>query len=283
VRVFDLPVAAAGRLGAAIARRGRRAEAAVLLALVTLSLIPVLIVGSTRQPTEISFSDLRANRLPAATSWLRLEGDLRTLSSAGPNTYTLHDLGNDALSVVVLAPAPLATGHTQVTGRLTGTTLVADGFATIEADLPAEPARHDPWLLFSIPVLLALLLLLAIRLGYPVVRRDPPARSRAHPLGSGDRLSARWSGWIGNEQVPLAEMRPCTIEVAPDVDVCLLTITDGGAVRRVSTRRASPKQRLRLCWTGATRPALQVHAPSADLVVSLEAAADRDRLAASLE
>jgi hypothetical protein len=71
--------------------------------------------------------------------------------------------------------------------------------------------------------------------------------------------------------------------VAPDVDVCRLTITDDGTVRTVSTRRASPKQRLRLCWTGSTRPALQVHAPSADLLISLETAADRDRLAASLE
>lgn len=282
MRVFDRPLAIAGRLAAAIGRRARWAQWAVVLGLVTLSLIPVMIVGSTPQPADISFEDLQAKRIPAMTTWFRLEGDLRAVPDPSQYLYTLHDLRNDALAVTVVSDARLATGHTQVTGRISGMLSVTGTFATIRADVPTEPARHDPWLPFSLPTLLAVLVLVGMRVGYPVVRRDPPARSRPVPLGPSEPLPARWSGWIGNDSVPLERMRPCTIAVAEDIDVCQLTITDAGSTRMVSARRASPKQTMRICWTDRCRPALQIHAPSADLVIALDDSSDRDRLAAAL-
>ena len=281
-RVLDWPLAATGRVAVAIGRHGRRALWAVVMGLVTLSIIPALIVGSTRQPVDVTFRDLRANTIPAATSWVRLTGDLRPLAGFCPNTYTLHDLQDDSVSVVVVAPSPLTTGHTDVTGRISGTISPRAGFATIEADAPAEPARHDPWLLFGVPALLAILVLVGRRLGYPVVRRDPARRSRAVALPPGAALPARWSGWIGNETAPLDAMRSCTVTVVGDADVCQLTIAEAGSARTVSTRRASPKRRLRVCWTGRRLPALQIHGPSADVMLILRSADDRDRLAAAL-
>jgi hypothetical protein len=282
-RILDRPLAGAGRLAAAIGRRGRWAPAAAVVGLVVLSLIPVLIVGSTAQPADISFQDLQADRIPARTTWFRMTGDLRPVPDPTQAIYTLHDLRNDVLAVTVVADAPLPTGPTQVTGVISGVIPVDGTFATIRADVPAEPARHDPWLLFAIPALLAIPLLIGMRTGYPVVRRDPPARTHGAPLAPGESLPALWSGWIGNEVVPFGSMRPGSVSVAPDVDICQLTITEAGATRRVSARRASPRQRLRICWTGGSRPALAIHAPSADIVVALDDAAARDRLAATLE
>lgn len=285
-RALDRPLAAAGRLVAAMGRRGRWAPAVAVVGLLFLSLLPVLIVGSTAQPADISFEDLKANRIPDKTTWLRLTGDLRPVPGQSL-IYALHDLSNDALVVTIVADEPLATGRTQVTGDLSGVMPVAGSFVAIRADIPTEPARHDPWLLFSIPALLAIPLLVGMRTGYPVVRREPAARTRARAnagrLAAGESLPARWSGWIGNDVVPVGAMRPCSVAVDEDLDVCQVTITEAGATRRVSTRRASPKDRLRICRTSGSEPALTIHAPSADIVLAFDDARARDRLAASLE
>lgn len=281
--VFDRATAVAARLWAALHRRAPWAPWAVVGGLVVVSLIPILIVGSTAQPTDISFADLEAQRIPAMTSWFRLEGDLRKVPDDTHYIYTLHDPLDDTRAVTVAADSPLATGHTQVTGRISSESSVAGSFQTIQADVPTEPARHDPWLLFSLPAILAVLLLVGMRSGYPVARRDPPARSRALPLGPDESLPARWSGRIGNEWVTLDRMRPCMIAVVPDLDVRRVTIDDAGIMRTMSTRGASTRKRLRICWTGGCRPAVEIHGTSADLLVTLDNGDDRDRLAASLD
>jgi hypothetical protein len=77
-------------------------------------------------------------------------------------------------------------------------------------------------------------------------------------------------------------MRPCTIAIAPDGDVCRVTIDEAGTYRTVTTRRSAARKRERICWTDRCRPAVEIHGPSADLVLTLENSADRDRLMASL-
>jgi hypothetical protein len=78
-------------------------------------------------------------------------------------------------------------------------------------------------------------------------------------------------------------MRPCAVSVTPDLDVCLVHITEGADVRMVATRRASPKRRLRICRIDGSRPAIEIHAPTADLLIVFDAAPDRDRMAAAIE
>jgi hypothetical protein len=51
----------------------------------------------------------------------------------------------------------------------------------------------------------------------------------------------------------------------------------------VATRRASPKRRLRICRIDGSRPAIEIHAPTADLLIVFDAAPDRDRMAAAIE
>ena len=255
------------------------------------TVIPVMIVFAfTRQPTEVTFADLKAGLLPPMTSWLRLEGELRPVpddvqpaSGDVAYVYTLSDPTNDRLAVSVELDAPLETGHTQVTGQVSGAGSVPGTVATITADVPTEPIRHDPWLLLALPAILAIPVVVGLRTGYPVVRGDPPAPYRAGPLRPDESLAARWSGRIGSELAPREAMRPCTITVTTDVDVCQVIVADAATTRTVATRRASPKRRLRVCWTDGCKPALEIHAPAADLLLTLDNVIDRERLAATLE
>ena len=283
MRPVDLALASAGRSYATLHRRRRWLPAAAVAGLVLLSLIPVLIVGSTKQPTDISLADLQANRLPAATSWFRVEGELREAEGGigADHAYTLHDSGDDQRAATIYSSAPLPTGHVELTGHQSGSP-VRGTFIAMQADVPTEPARHDPWLLFAIPALLAVPIVAGWALGYPVMRRDRPARTEAAALAPGERFTARWGGWVGNERVDLADVVPCSIEVDCDADVCRMTITDANGVRTVPHRRASPKKRMRLCWTNRCEPGLELHASAADLVLVFDDAATRDRFAVSI-
>jgi hypothetical protein len=278
---IDLALAGAGRAYATLNRRARWAPAAVVAGLVLLSLLPVLIVGSTRQPNEISLADLEAQRIPAGATWFRVEGDLREATGAGPFFYTLHDLGDDARAVTVVADAALPTGHVELTGHQSGSPLRGT-FLSIQADVTTEPARHDPWLLFAIPALLGIPIVVGGLRGYPVVRRDRGSSAVVAPVGQGERLSARWGGWIGNERHDLDAMAPCPLQVSCDADVCRMTITDADGVRTVPHRRKSPTRRIRLCRTSGLQHGLDLHAPVADLTLAFDEAVDRDRFAASI-
>ena len=291
MRLFDLALAGAGRVAASIRARGPWVTRAVIGGLLAGTLIPVMILFAlTRVPTEVTFADLKAGFLPPMTSWLRLEGELRPVpedvqpaSGDVPYVYTLSDPTNDQLAVSVESDAPLETGHTQVTGQVSGAGSVPGTVATITADVPTEPIRHDPWLLLALPAILAIPVVVGLRTGYPVVRGDPPAPYRAGPLRLDESLAARWSGRIGSESAPRDAMRPCTITVTTDVDVCQVIVADAATARTIATRRASPKRRLRVCWTDGCKPALEIHAPAADLLLTFHEVIDRERFAATLQ
>jgi hypothetical protein len=278
---LDLPLAGAGRSYAALHRRARWLPAVVVAALFLLSLIPVLIVGSTKQPNDVSLKDLETQNLPAGASWFRLQGDLREEPSASPYTYTLHDLTDDTRAVTVVSDTPLPTGTIEITGRQDGPSLRGT-FLSIQADVPIEPVRHDPWLLYAIPAIIAAVIVIGWVRGYPVKRRDGGSTAAVDQLHPGERLTATWGGWISSESHALDAMAPCEVEVSCDADVCSMTITDADGVRIVPHRRASPKRRIRLCWTSGARHGLDLHAPAADVVLAFDSETERDRFARSI-
>jgi hypothetical protein len=77
-------------------------------------------------------------------------------------------------------------------------------------------------------------------------------------------------------------MRPCSVAVAQDADICHVTIEEAGTKRTVVVRRAAFRKRMRICWTSSCRPAVEIHGPSADLLLTFDDAGGRDRLLASL-
>ena len=283
----DLGLAAAGRTYAAVSRDGRASRGArfLVIALFAVTVIWVLVIGLTPTPMPISFADLREGHYASRESWLRLEGDLEPsdVTTQGYIAYVLRDSADPSQAVTILAPSPLPTGHTQVTGQPLGGVRAPGTFEALYADVPPEPARSDPWLLVALPTLVALVLILGERAGYPVMRAESPARaSGATPLGAGETIAAEWNGQIGNEEVPSASARPCTVAVTGDEEVAMLVLTDVGGVRQVPVRRATPKASGRACRIGGCRPGLEVHATGSDIVFEFDSVADRDRLAASL-
>ena len=103
---IDLGLAIAGRSYAVLYRPARWLPIVVVAGLLVVSMIPVLIVGSTKQPNPVSIEDFQNQNLPAGASWFRLEGDLREAPGAAPYTYTLHDLSDDSRAITVVATAP---------------------------------------------------------------------------------------------------------------------------------------------------------------------------------
>ena len=234
---------------------------------------------SNRTPSRSRTS--RTQNLPPGATWFRLEGDLREAPGAAPYTYTLHDLSDDSRALTVVATAPLQTGHVEITGRPDGPWLPGT-FLSIQADIPTEPARHDPWLLYALPTVLAVVIVVGAVRGYPVLRREGASSAVVDQLHPGERLAARWSGWIGNERHDFDAMSPCKLEVACDPDVCLLTVADANGDRTVTHQRASPNRRIRLCRTSGVEHALEVHAPAADLFLVFDDVKSRDRFARSI-
>jgi len=289
MRIDDRILAVLGRLVASLAGWAPWAPRVASIGLATMTLISLLIVGATPEPSDISYEDLQAGRIPAMTSWLRLEGDLTVVPADARYTftdtwvYTLRDTRGSGLAVTVVADSPLVTGHTQITGRISGALSAPGTFASIAADVPTKPGRHDPWLLYSLPAVMAIGMTVGMRVGYPVVRRESPTASRPAPLPSGGTVAARLGGRIGAREISLDSMRSCTLAVVGDVETCDLILAERDLTRRITVRRAAMMRRLRICRTSGCEPALEIHAPSGDLVLAFTNRVDRERIATALE
>jgi hypothetical protein len=286
VTVLDRVLVALGYTSSSIGRDGQSPLRLriVIAALVLLSLLPTVAISLITIPSETSFDDLRAGRY-RGLGWLRLEGDLRAAGRAedGRYLYALHDPADDSVAVTVYAPGPLPTGPTQVTGQARTDTRLPDTFQTFYADATTEPARHDPWLLIALPALLAVLLVLGERIGYPVMRDESrTALLAAAPLRPGEEISAYWSGQIGSDDIPLGESMACSVAVDDDGEVALVHLRDERGTRDVRVRRATPKVVGRVCRMNGCRPGIEVHGTGSDILLEVDSTAERDRLAASV-
>src|SRR4051812_47220674 len=77
--LIDRALAVVGWFAAAVQRLAggsRKAPTRVALALFVLTAIPIALVSTSHRPTDLSFEDMRLERLPGLTSWGRLEGEL---------------------------------------------------------------------------------------------------------------------------------------------------------------------------------------------------------------
>ena len=283
---LDLALAVAGRLAAAIQRLtggSHRATWGVVVALVMLSAVPTFMIGSSQRPTDLTFDDVRLDRIPPMTSWVRLEGELRSSAGASADLYELHDTRDDRLYIIVTAPSPLAVGHAVVTGQLSPGAATVGNIGSIDADVPAVPRRDEPFQLILVPAAIGILIAVGIRVGYPVVRRERPSGSRSVPLAAGERIAARWSGRIGSDVVARDVPTSCIIAVSATPYVNQISLIDAHAGRIVRIRRSAPVRYVRLCGIGGCEPGVDLHARADDLILTFDDPAARDRLAATLD
>lgn len=276
----DFVQAAAGGTAYVVRRavRGsRRATWLVIVVLGLLSLIPTLAIGSSQRPTDLTFEDVRLQDIPALTTWVRLDGELDAIQTASGPVYHLHAPGDSQYYLIVTAEEPLTPGRQEMTGHLSlggqGSGLI--GF--LDADVPAIPRREEPFQLILLPAALAIVIVIGMHLGYPVVRRERrDASTGIGPRTLRDTLAGQWSGRIGSLEVAHIAAIPCSITLVPDPrhpDMSELTVVDAEATRTVRLRRAAPSHPVRLCRVSGTTPAMEFHAQNADCVLSF---ADRD-------
>src|SRR6476646_7891693 len=123
--LFDRLLAAIAALGAAAKRLvgGSRMGVRLLIAVLLLaSIVPSIVIGSSSRPTDLSFDDVRYQRLPAMTSWYRPEGDIRTAGNAAPPFLCeLIEPAASTAHIHVLALSAAALGPTTVTGSISAT------------------------------------------------------------------------------------------------------------------------------------------------------------------
>jgi len=281
---LDLALAVAGRIAHEVSRwmdDSPRAVWSVVVALLLLSGIPIAFVGSSPRPTDLTFDDVRQDHIPAMTSWVRLEGELRQ-TGAGGGLYELHDSRDDARYVIVITEASLPPGHTIVTGRISPLLATTGNVGTIDADVPAVPRVDEPIWLYLTPGVVAILIAIGIRAGYPVVRRERGPGDRSQRLAPGESVAVRWSGRIGSESVARFAPKPGTLEIATEPDLAYLSLTTGDIPRTIRMRRPASAQRVRVCRVTGREAGLEVHGQNADLVLAFDDRATRDRLAATL-
>ena len=283
---LDLPLAVVGLLASTIehlAGGSRRAAWGVVVGLVLLSAVPTLIIGASQRPTDLTFDDVRLARIPAMTTWVRMQGDLRIPKGASPGLYELHALDNDRLYVSVVALVPLDTGRMEVTGRLSLAAMTAGSIGSIDADVPTVPRRDEPFQLILLPAVLGIVVAFGIGLGYPVVRRERPPESGSPRLAAGEQLSARWSGRIGSETVARDAPLSCTLAVDVGPYVIQLSLVEAHAARTARMRRSAPFRYVRMCRVLGREHGVELHARSDDLILAFDDRAARGRFAATLE
>jgi len=288
---LDVGLAAAGWLATSLDRRlTRRGTWVLIIGLVVISSVWTYLIGSTPRPTDLSFGDVRTGSIPAMTSWVRLEGDLRAYQNS-TSLYELHDIEDPSLYIVVISDTPLTLGRQVITGHISPSDNNGTGnIGSLEPDIPPVPKQNEPFAIIWLPVAIAIAILVGRRLGYPIVRRERPKLLHAPPLAPGETLRANRSGRIGSANIPAAAAVACDVEVRRGDDAHELVLTDKAsagataerAVNVIRVRRSVPIVRLKICRVTGCDRGILVHAQSADLVLVLGARAERDRLVTTL-
>lgn len=247
-----------------------------------MSAIPVLFIGSSPRPTDLTFEDVRLERIPAMTSWVRLEGDLRPPEGGVGDLFELHDLKDPSLYIYLSNASSLPLGHEVVTGYISPRRAETGNVGTMIADVPAVPKANEPFALILLPAAVGTFVALGINVGYPVRRYEGRWRAAPRPLEPGASVATRWSGRIGGELIAPTASIPARVSAAGEHDFFDVTIAGPGVPRVIRTRRPAPATRIRVCRTGGCQPGLEIHAPTADLLLIFEDPETRDRLAATL-
>jgi hypothetical protein len=285
VRPSDFVLAAAGRSAAAIDRLAggrRRVTWSVVTVLFLMSAIPVLFIGSNPRPTDLTFEDVRLERIPAMTTWVRLEGDLRPPDGGVGDLFKLYDLKDPSLYLYISNASSLPLGRQIVTGRISPRRAESGNVGTLIADVPAVPKANEPFAVILFPAAVGAFLAIGINVGYPIRRHERPSKAAPRPLAAGATVAARWSGRIGNELAAPAAAIPTQVSVAGEPERFDVTIAGPGEPHVFRTRRPAPATRVRVCRTSGCEPGLEIHAPTADLLLIFDDGEVRDRLAATL-
>ncbi|MGQ0608399.1 MAG: hypothetical protein ACT4OQ_08060 [Chloroflexota bacterium] len=210
-----------------LGRTGNAPILAVAAVLGVLAAVPVVVPLLDPQPEDVTVQQIFDGATTHPDGWLRLRGRITLLDDSPtgmPGSYALLvDADNPLRAVVVEASDDLeALDHTAVTGTLTARGASVEEALPIEAtvagtpprivadrvvvlDAAPVPVRAILWPVAIPPLLLAALLLVGTRVGYPVFRPTSDIDVLAKPLAPGERIPSAYGGRIGPNQAELAD------------------------------------------------------------------------------
>ena len=275
--------------------------------LLLLAAAPIIAPQLEPQPEDTGVQAIFDDAVVHPEGWVRLRGRLVPLEESptgSPGTYALLVDAEAPLRAVVLrTDAPLeAAALTVVTGRLITEGVIVTEDLPIEATVAGTPPRvvgdallvPDPvatavrmvwWPLAIPPALLAALLLVGARSGYPLFRPTTEVDVLAGPLGPGERLPAAYGGRIGSTRRDLADPGGALLIVRRGPKGNLLTaqpLADDGAVAPapVTIGGSWTTGRLGYVYTvSETVPALVLRSELVDASFLFARTAERDRVA----
>jgi hypothetical protein len=282
---------------------GRRTWIVVGL-LIAAATIPIFGSFGGSHPQDVSVAEILAGKATRPDGWVRVPGTLEALpglpSEIEGTFYLLHDAKDPSLSILLRSATRLQrlpsvpTGHLEVTavkipGYESATDPAAGGRPRVIPGqilaLDATPAQQASiaWPLVLLPLLLAGILFLGNRFGYPLYEETREVDVLATPLAPGGRLPVVVAGRVGEHRVPLHDPVEGLLLVSagargPELAVQLLL----GAGRYVAPVPVGD-------WTSGTVgyvhtlrehiAAIALRAEQIDAIVMFASIAERDRAA----
>ena len=294
-------------------RLGRLRNAPVVIIALLLAgaaAVPIVVPMLDPQPEDVTAQQIFDGETTHPDGWVRLRGRIVPLEASPTGERgryaLLVDVDNPLRSVVVRADARLdEAANEMVTGFLAPATVVVEEDLPIEAtvagtpprivpdkivtlDAVAKPERQVWWPLSILPAILAILLLVGVRAGYPVFRPTTEIDVLVSPLGLGERVPTAYGGRIGSDVRPLSDPGGALLLVRRGPNGSLLTAQalsdDGGlAPAPVSIGGSWTSGRVGAVHTlTETVPALEVRSELVDATFLFARNSERDRVAAMI-
>jgi hypothetical protein len=261
---------------------------------------------------DVSVGEIHDGAVSGPGTWVRVDGRLYALSQSPTGDAGAYALLVDETqrlrAIVARAPAPITVAPAEVaaasvTGRLVEASATVEEALPIEAteagtppdivpdrilelDPVAKEPRSVPWPLAIPPALLAAMLLVGARVGYPVFRATRDIDVLSAPLGSGQRLPAAYGGRIGPNHRDLADPGGVLLLVRRGPKGNLLTaqpLPDDGGVAPAPVTIGGGWTAGRIGDVHAFRetvPALVIRSELVDATFLFARTAERDRVAA---
>lgn len=288
---------------------GNALPIAVAVLLVIVAALPIVIPQLDPQPQDATVQEVVDGAVTEPAGWIRLQAHVIVPLSEAPTDERgryglLVDETDELRAIVLRSEQPItADESTAVTGHLAEATVVVEEDLPIEAtvagtpptivpdrllelDPTPKPVRVVLWPLSIPPLLLAAMLVVGSRVGYPVFRTTSEIDVLTGPLGPGERLPAAYGGRIGPNIRALADPGGALLLVRRGPKGNLLTAQpladDGGVAPAPVTIGGSwTSGRIGYVYTvSETVAALLIRSELVDATFLFARRAERDRVAA---
>lgn len=282
---------------------------AVAVLLVIVAALPIVIPQLDPQPQDATVQEVVDGAVTEPAGWIRLQAHVIVPLSEAPTDERgryglLVDETDELRAIVLRSEQPItADESTAITGHLAEATVVVEEDLPIEAtvagtpptivpdrllelDPTPKPVRVVLWPLSIPPLLLAAMLVVGSRVGYPVFRPTSEIDVLTGPLGPGERLPAAYGGRIGPNVRALADPGGALLLVRRGPKGNLLTAQpladDGGVAPAPVTIGGSwTSGRIGYVYTvSETVAALLIRSELVDATFLFARRAERDRVAA---